>query len=171
MFTMFRRSLLPILLFVLAFCFTACDPPSNEVIATVIQSASAVAFDRIIENNPELEDTFYVFAKLNKQIMVDRVVDAELAKRLMTDVLTDFQGLDADAQIIILTLFNTIVPLIELPDEGIIKEPQKMFLIAFYDGIIQAIDMKRALREPVVPPVRWEVWLFIETIKQYDKGC
>jgi hypothetical protein len=161
---MFRRSLLPILLFVLAFCFTACDPPSNEVIATVIQSASAVAFDRIINSNPELEDTFYAFAVLNKQIMVDRTVNAELAKRLMTDVLANFEDLDEDAQMIIVTLFNTVLPLIELPDEGVIKEPQKMFLIAFYDGIIQAVDMKRAIRDSVVPPISWEVWLYVETL-------
>lgn len=144
---------------------TACEPPSNDTIATAIQSATSVAFDRIITNNPELEETLYTFAVLNKRIMIDREVDAELAKRLMTDVLSDFKNLDEDAQVIILTLFNTVLPLIQLPEKGIIEEPQKMFLIAFYDGIIQAVEMKVMLREPVVPPVSWEVWLFIESLK------
>jgi len=153
------------LLCIFAFCMTACEPPSNDTIATAIQSATSVAFDRIITNNPELEETLYTFAVLNKRIMIDREVDAELAKRLMTDVLSDFKNLDEDAQVIILTLFNTVLPLIQLPEKGIIEEPQKMFLIAFYDGIIQAVEMKVMLREPVVPPVSWEVWLFIESLK------
>ena len=162
---MLKKILLTILLCIFALCMFGCEPPSNETIATVIQGASAVAFDRIINSNPELEGTFYAFAVLNKQIMVDRTVNAELAKRLMTDVLVNFKNLDEDAQMIIVTLFNTILPLIELPDEGVIKEPQKMFLIAFYDGIIQAVEMKRALRDNVVPPISWEVWLHMETLK------
>ena len=163
---MFKKILLFLTLGIFCLGLTSCEEPDTVTIAKIIKATTSVAFDRIINNNPELEDTFYAFAQLNKQIMIDREVNVELAKQLMTDVLGNFPNLDDDAQMIILVLFNTIIPLIELPEEGIIQEPQKTFLIAFYDGIIQAVETKRATREDVVPPISWETWLFGETLER-----
>lgn len=161
-----KSSLLVILsLGILSFGLTGCEEIDVTTVAKIIKGATSVAFTTILDKNPEFEDTFYAFAQLNKRIMIDREVDTELATRLMTDVLANFDKLDEDAKLIILTLFNTIIPMINLPDEGVVKEPQKTYLIAFYDGIIQAVETRRMLIEPEVPPVAWEVWLFIETLK------
>jgi len=142
---MLKKLVLPILLCILAFYVSACEPPDNETICKIIKSATAVAFDRIIDNNPELGDSFYAFAKMNKKIMAENEVDTVAANDLMRGVLKDCQGLDEDGRTIILSLFNTIVPLIELPPEGVIKEPQRMFLISFYDGIIMAVETRKEL--------------------------
>ncbi len=161
-----KSSLLVVLsLGILSFGLTGCEEIDVKMVAKIIKGATSVAFTTILDKNPEFEDTFYAFAQLNKRIMIDREVDTELATRLMTDVLANFDELDENAKIIILTLFNTIIPMIDLPEEGVIKEPQKTYLIAFYNGIIQAVETKRMLREPVVPPISWEVWLFINTLK------
>ncbi len=143
---------------------SGCEPETDTVVM-IIKSATSIAFDRVLVNNPDLEDTFYAFAKLNKGIIIEGEVDADIAKRLMTDILISFDDLDDDYKTIILTLFNTIIPMIELPDEGPIKEPQKSFIIAFFDGIMQAVEMRREFKDTVIPPVSWEVWSFMKYSK------
>lgn len=161
-----RRSILVILsLGILSFGLTGCEEIDVEMVAKIVKGATSVAFTTILDKNPKFEDTFYAFAQLNKRIMIDREVDVELATRLMTDVLGSFDELDENAKLIILTLFNTILPMINLPEQGVVQEPQRTYLIAFYDGIIQAVKTRRMLREPEVSPVSWEVWLFTETLK------
>lgn len=163
----FKKVLAALMIPVFVLLATACEPPDNETIAKVIKAATAVSFEKIIDNNPELEDVFHRFAILNRQIIIDREIDVETAKRLMTDVLVNFKDLDPEAQSIILSLFNTIIPLIELPDEGVLQEPQKTFVIAFYNGIIQAVETRKAIKadEPE-PTLSWEVHLFSETLRR-----
>ena len=164
-----KSSLLVVLsLGILSFGLTGCEEIDVATVAKIIKGATSVAFTTILDKNPEFEDTFYAFAQLNKRIMIDREVDAQLATRLMTDVLANFDELDEDAKLIILTLFNTIIPMIDLPEAGVVKEPQKTYLIAFYNGIIQAVETKRAFREDVIPPISWEVWLFMQTLDRLE---
>lgn len=162
-----KKVLVALMIPVFVLLATACEPPDDATIAKVIKAATAVSFEKIIDNNPELEDVFYRFAILNRQIIIDREIDVETAKRLMTDVLVNFKDLDPETQGIIVSLFNTIIPLIELPDEGVLQEPQRTFVIAFYEGIIQAVETRKAIiGEEEEPPIEWEVYLFSETLRR-----
>jgi hypothetical protein len=75
-----------------------------------------------LNNNEELLPTFRVYALLNKQIIEERTINAELANKMLQDVLMQCKDLDPDDVNLVLTLFNTILPLIQLPEEGVLDE-------------------------------------------------
>jgi len=162
------RKILPVLLaLVLCVPMFACEPPSDETIAAVIQSATGVAMTQILAKNPELLPTFRVYALLNKQIIEERIINAELANKMVTDLLMTCKELDPDDVNLVLTLFNTILPLIQLPEQGMLDERQEMFMLAFLNGVLTACDNKLAITEPTPPPpVSWEVetWFLRETL-------
>jgi hypothetical protein len=145
----------------------ACEPPDDATIAKVITSATSVAFTQILAKNPKLEEGFYMYATLSKKAVVDHEVDAELAKAIFSDILEQCKDLDKDAKTQLVALFSTILPLIEIPEEGYLNERTEKFFIAFLDGIINTIETRRALAEPEPDPVRmWDAkpWLFKETL-------
>jgi hypothetical protein len=162
------RKILPVLLaLVLCVPMFACEPPSDATIAAVIESASGVAFTQILNNNEELLPTFRVYALLNKQIIEERTINAELANKMLQDVLMQCKDLDPDDVNLVLTLFNTILPLIQLPEEGVLEERQELFMLAFLNGMITACDNKLATMDPPSPPpVSWEVesWFLKEIL-------
>lgn len=162
------RKILPVILaLVLCVPMFACEPPSDETIAAVIESASGVAFTQVLNNNPELLPTFRVYALLNKQIIEERTINVELANKMLQDVLMQCRDLDPDDVNLVLTLFNTILPLIQLPEEGVLSEQQELFMLAFLNGIITACDNKLATMDPPPsPPVSWEVesWFLKEIL-------
>jgi hypothetical protein len=163
------RKVLPVLIaLVLIVPMIACEPPTDEQIATVIRSATNVAITQLLEKNPELEDTLYVYALLNKEIILDRTINADLAKKMMGDILMQCKDMDDDDQQLILMLFNTILPLINLPEQGALDDQKEMFLLAFLNGIIDVVENIKALRgPPPAPPVEWEVnqvWFLKEVL-------
>ena len=165
------RKILPLCL-ILAFCvgIFACEEPDPETVAKIIKSATTVAFGKVLDNNPELTDTFLVFALINKEIIIERTIDPEKAKELMYDILEFCRDMEEEDQQLVLTLFNTILPLIELPEEGLLKEPQRTYMISFFSGIQMAAENKRAIEGPEEPPpVSWEVWLREETKKHMQE--
>jgi len=164
------RKILPVLLaMVLCVPLVACEPPTDEQIATVIRSATNVCITQVLEKNPELESTFYVYAVLNKEIIVDRTINADLAKKMVQDILMECKGLDPEDTQLVLMLFNTILPLINLPEQGALDDQKEMFLLAFLNGIIDVVENRQALRGPPPPkPLEWEVrcWFLKEVLNE-----
>lgn len=152
-----RRIALGIICLFLFVGIFACEI-DDDTISSVIQSTTSVAFTRILDNNPDLTDTFYVYAVLNKKMVIEREIDQELARGIVSDILMKAKDLEDSDRELVLTLFNTILPLIQLPEEGVLKERQKKFFVAFLNGMIQACETRRALEDPPAPPpVKWEV--------------
>lgn len=148
-------------------CIFACEPPEDATIAKVITSATSVAFTQILQKNPAIEDDIYMYAVLNKQVIVERTLNAELAKAIFNDVLQSCKNLDAEDKELLITLFSTILPLIEIPPEGALNERTRGFMVAFLDGIINVVETKRAMQCERKPyPGMWETkaWIFMEAL-------
>lgn len=164
------RKVFPILLALLLFVpLTACEPPTDEQLATVIRSATNVCMTQVLDKNPDLESTFYVYALLNKEIITDRTINAEYATKMVQDILMECRRLDPEDTQLVLLLFNTILPLINLPEQGALDDQKEMFLLAFLDGIIDVVETRQALRGPPPPkPLEWEVqsWFLKEVLNE-----
>lgn len=150
---------------VLLSCIFACKPPDDDIIAKVITSATSVAFTQIFQKNPAIEEDVYMYAVLNRQAIVDRTINAELAKAIFNDVIQACKGLDSDDKELMIAMFSTILPLIEIPKDGMLSERTRKFMVAFLDGIINVVETKRALDctcEPKPLTYGVKVWLFME---------
>jgi len=123
----------------------ACEPPDDETVAKVITSATSVAFSQILECNPQIEETLYMYAIMQKQAIVERTINAELANAIFNKVIESCPDLDADDKQRLVMLFSTILPMIEIPEEGMLSERSRKFMVAFLDGIINVIEMNRAI--------------------------
>ena len=137
-----KKSILVILITLAMIFLSACEPPDPEDVAKVIEQVSAVAYNEVVYQHPEMEETLKTIAQVSLDTLNGKQIDVVEAKSLLYGALDCFNCLDADDKRIIVDMFSIIVPLISLPQEGAVKEPQTMFMKAFFQGILNAVEIR-----------------------------
>lgn len=143
----FKKYLLASLL-ALALLFTpACEEPDPEDVCRVINQVTAVAYNEVVAKNPELEEPLKVLAVTSVKVIRDReTLDAVETKKLLYSALSNFSSLEEDDKRIIVDMFAIVIPMLEIPREGILGDKQKLYVICFFEGILQAVEIKEELK-------------------------
>lgn len=140
-----KKSLIALFVILSILLLPSCEGPDPEDVAKVIEQATAIAYNEVIHKNPELEEPIAEMAYFSLTVLEDGNVDAMKAREMLNNALTNFSCLDADEKRIIVDMFSIVIPLIDLPREGVLKDPQRMFVKAFFQGIINAVELKEQL--------------------------
>lgn len=161
-----KFSYVTVVLLLLASIF-ACEPPDDETVAKVITSATTVAFSQILAKNPQIEDQLYMYAIFQRQAIVEKTVNAELADKIFKSIIESCKDLDENDKQQMITLFSTILPMIEIPPEGTLSPRTEKFMVAFLDGIISVVETRKAIDGcecPEIPSTDGRVQLLMETL-------
>lgn len=140
-----KKSIMAVIMALLLVLMSACEPPDPEDIATVIEQASAIAYNEVVHKNPDMEQPLKEIAVLSLDILEGGSIDVVKAKSMLYSALDCFNCLDDDDKRIIVDMFSIIVPLINLPKEGIVEDDQLLFMKAFFRGILNAVELKEEL--------------------------
>jgi hypothetical protein len=141
------KKILLALMLTLALIFTpACEEPDPEDVCKVITQASAVAYNEVINKNPDLEKPVGDLAYAAVKVLGGESVDVIKAKELIYNMLSNFSSLDEDEKRIIVDMFSIVVPMLELPKEGALGEKATYFTICFFEGVINAVEIKEELK-------------------------
>lgn len=140
-----KKSLIALFVILSILLLPSCEGPDPEDVAKVIEQATAIAYNEVIHKNPELEEPIAEMAYFSLTVLEEGNIDAIKAREMLNSALTNFSCLDADEKRIIVDMFSIVIPLIDLPREGVLKDPQRMFVKAFFKGIINAVELKEQL--------------------------
>lgn len=141
-----RNKLMVLPIILTMFLLPSCKGMDVEDVAMVIEGASAVAYNEVINNNPELAEPIANMAKTSMQLLNGECIDVLTAKQLLRDALSNFSSLDEDDKRIIVDMFAVVMPLINLPESGALPEPHLTFVRAFFQGILNAVQVQEDLK-------------------------
>lgn len=143
-----KKGMIAIFLLLLVISLPACDEEDVKVVAQMIESASAVAYNEVVCKHPELDKPLMDLATFSMQLLDSQAIDVVNAKSLLYSALEGFTTLEESDKRIIVDMFAIVIPLIDLPSSGIVKEPQITFIKAFFQGILNAAECKMKLKTP-----------------------
>lgn len=124
---------------------SACDEDDYELISKGIRSATAFAFSEVLKKNPHLLAPVCSIAQVNKDLILDRELNTTDAANAMDSVLEALKGMDEESKESIKQFWATIVPLINLPEDKLLKDPQLMYVLSFYNGILDVCKIEQDL--------------------------
>jgi hypothetical protein len=130
----------------MVFYCVGCGEIDVDTVAMVIEQASAVAYNEVIHNNPELEPVLAEFATASLSIIDGEQLDVVQTKQLLRNALSGLSSLDEDDKRIIVDLFSIVIPLMRLPESGALSGDQRTLVRAFFQGICNAVDLNEDLR-------------------------
>jgi hypothetical protein len=143
-----KRSLMIVLLLLFAFGLPACDEDDYDTVAKLIEQTSAVAYNEVVAKNPDMEKPLGDLARFSIQMIDSQPIDVLQAKKLLYSALNGFTTLDESDKRIIVDMFSIVIPLIDLPQDGTLQKPQRMFVRAFFQGVLNAVEIKEELKTP-----------------------
>jgi hypothetical protein len=140
-----RKRFTILLALVLVFCTTTgCEEEDYEVAAKSIRSLTALTMTEVFAKNPTLIAPVCVMAKLNRDAIINREIDPVQANLALESVIAEIKGLDEDDAHMVKQLFAVILPMLDPPDEPVLKEPYYSFMIAFYNGLLDSCKLEDA---------------------------
>jgi hypothetical protein len=140
-----KKSLIALFVILSILFLPSCEGPDPEDVAKVIEQATAIAYNEVIHKNPDLEEPIAEMAYFSLAVLEDGKIDAMKAREMLNGALTNFSCLDADEKRIIVDMFSIVIPLIDLPREGVLNDTQLMFVKSFFQGIVNAVELKEQL--------------------------
>lgn len=141
-----KKTLISLLAIVVVLCTTTgCEEEDYEVAAKSLRSLTSFTMTEVFAKNPTLIGPVCQVAKLNKEAIVTREVDPVKAQAAIDTVIAEMRNLDEEDIQRVKQLLSVMLPMLDMPDEPVLKEPYISFLLAFYDGILDSCRIEQDL--------------------------